>query len=48
VSRAEAIKKYRILEADFTEDTGHLTPTLKVKRNLVVRDFEDEIEALYS
>jgi long-chain acyl-CoA synthetase len=48
VSRAEAIKKYRILEADFTEDTGHLTPTLKVKRNLVVRDFEAEIEALYS
>ncbi|MDN3353195.1 long-chain fatty acid--CoA ligase [Actinomadura sp. DC4] len=48
VSRAEAIKKYRILEADFTEETGHLTPTLKVKRNLVVKDFETEIEALYS
>ena len=48
VSRAEAIKKYRILETDFTEDTGHLTPSLKVKRNLVVKDFSAQIEALYS
>jgi long-chain acyl-CoA synthetase len=48
VSRAESIKKYRILDIDFTEDTGHLTPTLKVKRNVVVKDFADEIEALYS
>ncbi|MCW2947710.1 MAG: AMP-dependent synthetase and ligase [Actinoallomurus sp.] len=48
VSRAESIKKYRILDADFTEETGHLTPTLKVKRNVVVKDFASEIEALYS
>ncbi|MCO5967104.1 AMP-dependent synthetase/ligase [Actinoallomurus soli] len=48
VSRAEAIKKYRILEVDFTEESGHLTPTLKVKRNLVEKDFADEIEALYA
>ena len=48
VSRAESIKKYRILEIDFTEESGHLTPTLKVKRNLVAKDFAGEIEALYS
>jgi long-chain acyl-CoA synthetase len=48
VSRAEAIKKYRILVADFTEESGHLTPTLKVKRNLVLKDFAAEIDALYS
>ncbi|GAA4610963.1 AMP-dependent synthetase/ligase [Actinoallomurus liliacearum] len=48
VSRAEAIKKYRILDVDFTEESGHLTPTLKVKRNLVEKDFADEIEALYA
>jgi long-chain acyl-CoA synthetase len=48
VSRAEAIKKYRILEIDFTEETGYLTPSLKVKRNLVLKDFDAEIEALYS
>jgi long-chain acyl-CoA synthetase len=48
VSRAEAIKKYRILESDFTEESGHLTPTLKVKRNLVVRDYAAEIKKLYA
>jgi long-chain acyl-CoA synthetase len=48
VSRAEAIKQYRILETDFTEDSGHLTPTLKVKRDVVARDFAAEIEALYA
>ncbi len=48
VSKAEAIKKYRILAADFTEESGHLTPTLKVKRNVVVKDFDAEIDALYA
>jgi long-chain acyl-CoA synthetase len=48
VSRAESIKKYRILENDFTEESGHLTPTLKVKRNVVVTDFGSEIDALYA
>jgi long-chain acyl-CoA synthetase len=48
VSRAESIKKYRILAIDFTEKTGYLTPSLKVKRNLVLKDFDAEIEALYS
>jgi long-chain acyl-CoA synthetase len=48
VSRAEAIKKYRILDGDFTEASGHLTPSLKVKRNIVMKDFAAEIDALYS
>jgi long-chain acyl-CoA synthetase len=48
VSRAEAIKKYRVLEVDFTEDSGHLTPSLKVKRNVVLKDFAAEIDALYT
>jgi long-chain acyl-CoA synthetase len=47
VSKAEQIKKFVILDADITEESGHLTPTLKVKRNLVMRDFAGEIEALY-
>nr|WP_103936241.1 long-chain fatty acid--CoA ligase [Thermomonospora echinospora] len=48
VSHAEAIKKYRILDVDFTEAGGHLTPSLKVKRNKVIQDFAAEIEALYA
>ncbi|MEV0384437.1 AMP-dependent synthetase/ligase [Nonomuraea sp. NPDC050643] len=47
VSKAEQIKKFAILEADITEESGHLTPTLKVKRNLIMRDFAKEIDDLY-
>ncbi|MGR7028037.1 AMP-dependent synthetase/ligase [Geodermatophilus sp. URMC 62] len=47
VSHAEAIKKYRVLTQDFTEDNGMLTPSLKLKRSVVVKEFDAEIEALY-
>ena len=48
VSHAESIRKFRILPVDFTEDTGELTPTMKVKRNVVAEKFASEIEAIYS
>jgi long-chain acyl-CoA synthetase len=47
VSRAEAIRRFAILPDDWTEQTGELTPTLKLKRNVVMRAFHDEVEALY-
>jgi long-chain acyl-CoA synthetase len=48
VSQAEAIKKFRVLRDDFTEDNGTLTPSLKLKRAVVMKEFGDEVEALYS
>jgi len=48
VSHAESIRKFRILPVDFTEDTGELTPTMKVKRNVVAEKFASDIEAIYT
>jgi long-chain acyl-CoA synthetase len=47
VSHAEAIKKYRVLTTDFTEENGMLTPSLKLKRAIVMKEFADEVDALY-
>ncbi|HEX4726222.1 MAG TPA: AMP-dependent synthetase/ligase [Jatrophihabitans sp.] len=48
VSKAEAIKKFTILPEDWTEATGQLTPSLKLKRNLVLKECSDEIAELYA
>ncbi|MBC7560541.1 MAG: long-chain fatty acid--CoA ligase [Dermatophilaceae bacterium] len=48
VSAAEAIKKFRVLTTDFTEETGELTPSLKVKRHIVLKAHDDEVESLYT
>jgi long-chain acyl-CoA synthetase len=48
VSRAEQIRKFRILPGDFTEEGGELTPTLKIKRAVVVQRYADDIGALYA
>jgi long-chain acyl-CoA synthetase len=47
VSKAEGIRKFQLLAVDFTEAGGQLTPTLKLKRAVVAKDFAAEIEALY-
>jgi long-chain acyl-CoA synthetase len=47
VSKAEAVKVFRILPRDFTEATGELTPSLKVKRAAVMKEYADEIDAIY-
>jgi len=48
VSRAESIRKFRILPVDFTVDNEYITPSLKVKRAVVAKDFAADIEALYT
>ena len=47
VSRAESIRKFTVLPIDFTTDNGYLTPSLKVKRNLVLKDFAVTIDQIY-
>ena len=47
VSAAEAIKTFRILPRDWSEETGEITPSLKVKRNVVMKEYADEIAAIY-
>ncbi|MGW7420516.1 AMP-dependent synthetase/ligase [Streptomyces sp. NPDC054813] len=47
VSRAESIRAFVLVEGEFTEDNGLLTPSLKVKRHAVTARYSDEIEALY-
>ncbi|HEX2028599.1 MAG TPA: long-chain fatty acid--CoA ligase [Nitriliruptorales bacterium] len=48
VSRAESIREFRILPQDFTIEGGELTPTLKVKRRVVVDKYDQAIEDIYA
>jgi long-chain acyl-CoA synthetase len=48
VSRAESIKRFRILGGDFTEEAGQLTPSLKLRRAVIEKDFAADIDALYA
>jgi long-chain acyl-CoA synthetase len=47
VSQAESIRKFTILPDDWTEEGGQLTPSLKLKRSVVMREFRDDVSALY-
>ncbi len=48
VSKAESIRKFSILPDEWTEEGGQLTPSLKLKRNVVMRELKDEVAALYA
>ncbi|MDF0588716.1 long-chain fatty acid--CoA ligase [Tsukamurella sp. 8F] len=48
VSKAEQVKKWRLVGEDFTVENDLLTPTLKLKRNVILDRHSDEVEALYS
>ena len=48
VSRAESIRAWRLLDTQFTEQSGHMTPSMKLKRAIITRDFAEQIEGIYS
>jgi long-chain acyl-CoA synthetase len=48
VSKAEAIKKFVILDTELTQESGHITPSLKVKRKAVTEDFAAQIAEIYA
>jgi long-chain acyl-CoA synthetase len=48
VSRAESIRKFRILDTDFTQEAGQLTVKLGIRRSVLLKDFAADIDALYS
>jgi long-chain acyl-CoA synthetase len=48
VSRAESIRKFRILEGDFTQEAGQLTVKLGIRRSVLMKDYAADVEALYS
>ncbi|MEY4301300.1 MAG: hypothetical protein RJA30_451 [Actinomycetota bacterium] len=48
VSKAEAIKKFVILDTELTQESGHITPSLKVKRKAVAEDFAAQITEIYA
>jgi long-chain acyl-CoA synthetase len=47
VSRPESIRRFAVLPVDFTEEAGHLTPSMKLRRTAIERDFSRAIEGLY-
>ena len=48
LNRWETIKKWELLDHDLTVESGELTPSMKVKRNVVEGNYEDKIAAFYS
>jgi long-chain acyl-CoA synthetase len=48
VARVEQVKRFEILPHDLSQETGELTPTMKVKRNVVAEKYEQDVDALYA
>ena len=47
VARVQQIKKFILLENEWTDSSGELTPTLKLKRNVIAERYKNEIESMY-
>ncbi|MCX8529105.1 MAG: AMP-dependent synthetase/ligase [Rhodoluna sp.] len=47
VSKAESIRKFAIIDTDLSEASGHLTPSLKIKRSVVMKDFAEQVDEIY-
>jgi len=47
VANVQQIKKFTILEEEWTDTSGELTPTLKLKRNVINETYKDKIDAMY-
>ena len=48
LARFETIKRYCIIKKEFSQETGELTPSLKIKRNVIKENYEDLIESMYA
>jgi len=48
VSRAESIRKFTLLDTEWTEASGHLTPKMSIKRNVILQDFAADIDEIYA
>jgi long-chain acyl-CoA synthetase len=48
VSKAESIRSFAILPVEWTVEGGQLTPSLKLKRSVVMKEFADEVEKIYA
>lgn len=48
VSKAESIRKFVIVDSELSEASGHLTPSMKIKRNVVIADFATAVDEIYN
>ncbi|GFZ83964.1 AMP-dependent synthetase/ligase [Nesterenkonia alkaliphila] len=48
VSKAESIRTFKLLEGDFTIESGHLTPSMKIRRADIMKDYAEAVETLYA
>jgi long-chain acyl-CoA synthetase len=48
VSKAESIRKFVIIDSELSEASGHLTPSMKIRRNVVVTDFAAAVDEIYN